>query len=900
MNKKIFIAIFAILILAASVFADEREDFEKNPTPENFNKLVNPTAEDLKKVINPTIQNFGKLSEIERRSYLKTNYKPEFASFAQKYLKDIKDFTNAEDVEIAKKFMKDSDFSTADDKGIAEKFFSGKDTKNLNDNKDIFINYQKSKGVDISFDPGGLISSYENGLLKGKDGNPVSIEQLKDAFTFKVDKDGNLILKPKNMPGVEQQSAKTEITKEEDGSISFKPMAGEKDAATTLKFPGGDIKVKGDFKITPDGKLIGEDINVLETKAGKSYSFEGKLEVNLDKNGEIEKASLLDKDSVFKEYTVSAGAADKLKWELKYNGDSLDIYPNKKVSEGGDGFFSSEGVLIGAGIAEVNGRKVVLNKLEQGFAPGIAKISDDGKTIKVGILPEGRGNILQLGQPVYQVYANGQEIIGRIWTNQPKISVKHGESLIDQGVTLVETLEKYTGRNLEVQGREESQIHLMGDNGQYANINKIGDDFKFISANLEKTNEIREKSRQMRRGIDPTKDKIYSGAALNLLAERYLESGNDDFALFETGEGREKFKVLKYRLGRGTEYIPDPFVSEENVNKAVTTAKGIIESRKTVAAAYIPEMPAENMGIEKSGNNILFTGESESRAKLVYGQISGDNPKSVGLVEAERTFDSSADNVVVKEDYGIGDIFTKILPKASLISDYFSLEGLKPYLPLLQWTFEDPSKTADGSTIGVLTKDGEVPIRQLAPKIEQKYGGEPAFVDSRVENELGKLDQGEIEGVKNVLKKTANAEAMQKPPQKAVAAKITTPAKPVAVQKPKTFDDVLDSLNNNRINRGNIADYAAIIQATPYKSLPSDFKKVGKTEYKVMQAANNEESLRILGLLKNVKDTYKVIGWGVWFHPSYKEFNDYIQQLGKEKGIIAEQPAEGRREARKR
>src|SRR3989344_2199842 len=47
-----------------------KNEFNNNPTPENFNNLPNPTAADLARASNPTLENFNHLSSNEQGAYL--------------------------------------------------------------------------------------------------------------------------------------------------------------------------------------------------------------------------------------------------------------------------------------------------------------------------------------------------------------------------------------------------------------------------------------------------------------------------------------------------------------------------------------------------------------------------------------------------------------------------------------------------------------------------------------------------------------------------------------------------------------------------------------------------------------------------------------------------------------
>ena len=54
--KKSFIAALLLILALKIVYAPPEDDFNANPTPENFDKLPNPTASDLAKLAEPALE----------------------------------------------------------------------------------------------------------------------------------------------------------------------------------------------------------------------------------------------------------------------------------------------------------------------------------------------------------------------------------------------------------------------------------------------------------------------------------------------------------------------------------------------------------------------------------------------------------------------------------------------------------------------------------------------------------------------------------------------------------------------------------------------------------------------------------------------------------------------------
>lgn len=199
-KNRLIITCILFVFLTSYVFAacpeveeDCKNEFLKNPTGNNFDRLSNPTTDDfdrlneptlkrLKTVKEPTLKNFEKLNVDDQAQYLlsDTHYRTDFA---QSYLK-----TN--------------NFKTPETIVIGDKFFS--DTNNLNEisNRQSRLEYFNAKGYEfIQFDGqvGGFIPASETLYIQeGDELKSKDLGVLKSDYKFKIDNDGKFYLIPKH------------------------------------------------------------------------------------------------------------------------------------------------------------------------------------------------------------------------------------------------------------------------------------------------------------------------------------------------------------------------------------------------------------------------------------------------------------------------------------------------------------------------------------------------------------------------------------------------------------------------------------------------------------------------------------------------------------------------------
>lgn len=198
-KNRLIITCVLFIFLTSYAFAacpeveeDCKNEFLKNPTGNNFDRLSNPTADDfdrlnehtlerLKKVKEPTLKNFEKLNANDQAQYL---------------LSDVHYRTD-----FAQSYLKTNNFNTPEAIVIGDKFFS--DTNNLNEisNRQSRLGYFNAKGyefVQFEGEVAGFIPSselllvFEDDKLSSKD-----LGILKQHYKFKISNNGRFYLIPK-------------------------------------------------------------------------------------------------------------------------------------------------------------------------------------------------------------------------------------------------------------------------------------------------------------------------------------------------------------------------------------------------------------------------------------------------------------------------------------------------------------------------------------------------------------------------------------------------------------------------------------------------------------------------------------------------------------------------------
>lgn len=242
--KKILTWIFIFVILISCIYAqdDPEEEFEQNPTPENFDQLPDPSASDLIKVINPTLSNFQKLDQGEQQQYL---------------------FVHQYNTEFAEEYLQTVDFSDTTDLFIADQYFT-ESVDNINSNTEIFSNYLSARGITVVFQEGASLASFSNDFWISTEKQEVNLVQGQNHYDYEVDSAGNIILIEKDS---QNQHTFTGTIDYIDHNGNFDMDEGTIDGKTITQ--GEDIK------FTEDGFTgKAKTVNVVSFKEGSSFSYD--------------------------------------------------------------------------------------------------------------------------------------------------------------------------------------------------------------------------------------------------------------------------------------------------------------------------------------------------------------------------------------------------------------------------------------------------------------------------------------------------------------------------------------------------------------------------------------------------------------------------------------------------
>src|SRR3989344_2980864 len=182
--KKSFIAALLLILALKIVYAPPEDDFNANPTPENFDKLPNPTASDLAKLAEPALEQFKKLPINERRIYLITTNldKPYERDFADEYLKKLGVINSPENAPIANKYFSKIGKIPVVNLALGSLELDGSILKNGNFKLD-FESIKYFQGIESMVStPDGIILKFAGGKEISVGGNnyqqPFSLKQL--------------------------------------------------------------------------------------------------------------------------------------------------------------------------------------------------------------------------------------------------------------------------------------------------------------------------------------------------------------------------------------------------------------------------------------------------------------------------------------------------------------------------------------------------------------------------------------------------------------------------------------------------------------------------------------------------------------------------------------------------
>ncbi len=186
--KNNIILIVTILTLFSNILlinsTSYPEDFNNNPTSENFQKLKNPSLEQFNQLKNPSITDFEKLDISKQQEYLTNVNIEKYPEFAKKYLDKLNDFSSSQNKNIAKQYLTKQIPLTTKDKiiltnylknglNIPVDFTNSNFPENLNINQDLTLstdkasinlnNFQNNNQYTITIDDLGRIIINEKG-----------------------------------------------------------------------------------------------------------------------------------------------------------------------------------------------------------------------------------------------------------------------------------------------------------------------------------------------------------------------------------------------------------------------------------------------------------------------------------------------------------------------------------------------------------------------------------------------------------------------------------------------------------------------------------------------------------------------------------------------------------------
>jgi len=190
------------------------EDFDQNPTSDNFQQLSSPTASDLLQLKSPTMEDFRHLPVGEQQTYLLKQYDSDFAG----------------------EYLHTCSFSSGKDKVIGDRYFS--DASRINTERQARLNYFKSKGYAFeTFD--GDVSSWnpQTQTLVTRDGAK-QLGNLRE-YRFSIDAEGIFHL----IADMHSYSIKGDIRDIKESTSIKGEIEGNSIDADSVRFKDGQIEM---------------------------------------------------------------------------------------------------------------------------------------------------------------------------------------------------------------------------------------------------------------------------------------------------------------------------------------------------------------------------------------------------------------------------------------------------------------------------------------------------------------------------------------------------------------------------------------------------------------------------------------------------------------------------------